>query len=240
MNLNKRISTLVGIIIIIATAVIFIGGVFAYQYFRVGQNIVSSPIILSESQAADIAVNTAISEGLTSLSKSCLSVVVSKNELSVIDFEIREVHGGVCGGDPSVSPLVATVEVNLHTGVGNIIQPPTKPSISNVVLTDEVGSHGTSISGYTDVFVASQYITITWDSVEVDKINIYWNKGDTNISLAMGVNNTGRYEWALPEDMAAYRAGDNSYKILVSSADNENIKAESKSFRLEGAHPVEN
>jgi hypothetical protein len=55
---QKRISTLVGIIIIVATTVVFFGGVFAWQYFIVKSNVETVGLDLSEVEGWKTYTNT--------------------------------------------------------------------------------------------------------------------------------------------------------------------------------------
>ena len=94
-------------------------------------------------------------------------------------------------------------------------------SITNVVAT-AIGS------------VDGSPLTITWESSNVEKVNIdlYDNQlGKIVRSIVKNINSPGKYVWEI-EDIAAWRDYDGPYKVIVSSATNSSIKAESSLVTL--------
>ena len=91
----KKILIFIGVIVIIVLLV------YSYR--------------LNENEAAGIAVQSAIDAKLTSLSKNCIFLIKERENYGQIFFELREKHDAICGGDPDVSPRIASVVVNLYT-----------------------------------------------------------------------------------------------------------------------------
>jgi hypothetical protein len=56
---------------------------------------------------------------ITSLTRACVTIV-EPDDLTgrVVEFELREKHDAVCGGDPEVAPRITTLKVDLKTGKG--------------------------------------------------------------------------------------------------------------------------
>lgn len=100
----KKIITLVVIILFIT-----IGAVIYKNH--------SSENTLSEQEAAKIAVEAAINDDRKDwLKLECAKAITFKRDLSVISFNIHEVHNASCAGDPNTDPRITSVIVNLKTG----------------------------------------------------------------------------------------------------------------------------
>lgn len=82
---------------------------------------------------------------------------------------------------------------------------------------------------------------ITWESSGVGRVNIdlFNSNGSKNRAIADGVENKNQYEWII-DDLAAWRPWDGPYKIVISDADNNSVKAETNSFTASGAYPSDN
>ncbi len=53
---------------------------------------------------------------LTSLKSQCLLFDVDSNDPDATFVDVRERHGGQCGGDPSVEPRLFTIRIDRKTG----------------------------------------------------------------------------------------------------------------------------
>lgn len=83
---------------------------------------------------------------------------------------------------------------------------------------------------------------ITWDSSGIDKVDISLFNADgskKNRVIAQGVDNQNKYEWTI-DDLAAWRAWDGPYKIVISDATNNSVKTEINNFTATGAYPADN
>ena len=100
----KKVITIIIIISLIAI------GVVIYKNH-------SSENTLSEQGASKIAVEAIINDGRKDwLKLECAQTPTSEKDLSVISFNIHEVHNASCGGDPNTGPRITSVIVNLKTG----------------------------------------------------------------------------------------------------------------------------
>lgn len=104
LHFNGMRAPILGLIVI--SLVVSTWGVYVLQ-----RGVVESPQSMSE-RVVDFVVN----QGITTLEKNCVSVMEDERTEEARFFVIRERHNAQCGGDPSTSPRIATIRVDLQTG----------------------------------------------------------------------------------------------------------------------------
>ncbi len=114
MKNSKKLSLLLLVIVMVVGAVIY------KNYFSSMQ-----ASVLSEQQAAKVAIEAVISDGRENrLKPECVSANAQEKDVLAINFNIHEVHNALCGGDPDIAPRITSVVVNLETG--NVYDQPTQ------------------------------------------------------------------------------------------------------------------
>lgn len=99
--------------IFIVILLILIVGIIIYKNYSTQNN-----NTLSEQQASEIAIKALVNDGSHDwLKHECVKAFVQEKDLSVIKFNINEVHNVSCGGDPNTSPRIGSVSIDLKTGL---------------------------------------------------------------------------------------------------------------------------
>ncbi|WP_283744971.1 hypothetical protein [Sideroxydans sp. CL21] len=86
--------------------------------FLITDTAVANTLVANEKEAIDIVIKNVIANGLlySNTPKECLGYAVIDSTNLVYNIGISEHHGGKCGGDPRVQPIVVRLRVERTTG----------------------------------------------------------------------------------------------------------------------------
>ncbi len=86
--------------------------------FVITDTAVANTLVANEKEAIDIVIKNVIANGLlySNTPKECLGYAVIDSTNLVYNIGISEHHGGKCGGDPRVQPIVVRLRVERTTG----------------------------------------------------------------------------------------------------------------------------
>lgn len=195
----------IAVIVIIVVVLLAVGLYFSFR--KTGStptptNNTQTP--LSTEQAEALAIDTAIEQKATSLSKDCLNAIVIMHDRAstspLVFYGIHEVHNATCGGDPSTSPLVSTVQIDTETGSASVVdmmmddmgQVPNNSKATSPATTTKPTTTGSATSAST---VKEFAITAANYSFTPNIITV--KKGDTvKITLA---NSGGFHDFKIDE-----------------------------------------
>lgn len=205
-NIQTQKGSVEVVVIIIIVIVLLVAGLYfsLRKTASTPSTTTNSSASLSMEQAEALAINTAIDQKATSLSKDCLdATMIMHDNVSASPFmfyEIHEVHNATCGGDPSTSPLVSTVQIDTETGSASVVdmmiddmgQMPSNSKATSPATTTKPTTTGAATSAST---VKEFAITATNYSFTPNIITV--KKGDTvKITLA---NSGGFHDFKIDE-----------------------------------------